>query len=54
MRCWSVAKRIQEWEAVDTEDVELTRYLLEKGADTTIGDARWGGQGNRKIIKEEA
>ena len=27
--------------AVDTEDVELIRYLLEKGADTTIGDARW-------------
>ena len=28
--------------AVDTEDVELIRYLLEKGADTTIGDVRWG------------
>ena len=28
--------------AVDTEDVELIRYLLEKGASTTIGDARWG------------
>ena len=27
--------------AVDTEDVELIRYLLEKGASTTIGDARW-------------
>ena len=27
--------------AVDTEDVELISYLLEKGADTTIGDARW-------------
>ncbi len=27
---------------MDTEDVELIRYLLEKGADTTIGDVRWG------------
>ena len=28
--------------AVDTEDVELIRYLLERGAATTIGDVRWG------------
>lgn len=28
--------------AVDTEDVELIRYLLERGANMTIGDARWG------------
>lgn len=42
--------RFWEWDrgstarhkAVDTEDVELIRYLLEKGADATIGDARWG------------
>ena len=26
----------------DTEDVELIRYLLERGAARTIGDARWG------------
>ncbi len=28
--------------AVDTEDVELIRYLLKRGAARTIGDARWG------------
>ena len=28
--------------AVDTEDTELIRYLIAKGADPSVSDARWG------------